>query len=93
MALNIIILMTNLEIRILQMMALMNYVMTLVLVNHYKAQIGGDLHGTGAFYLHFCLYSHLSNNRGGWNKCGGEAKIAKSLNVEAGINVEVGKYL
>ena len=32
-------------------------------------------------------YSHLSNNRGG------EAKIAKSLNVEAGINVEVGKYL
>ena len=55
MALNIIILMTNLEIRILQMMALMNYVMTLVLVNHYKAQIGKDLHGTGAFYLHFCL--------------------------------------
>ena len=39
------------------------------------------------------LYSHLSNNRGGWNKRGGEAKIAKSLNVEAGINVEVGKYL
>ena len=32
-------------------------------------------------------YSHLSNNRGGWNKRGGEAKIAKSLNVE------VGKYL
>ena len=29
-------------------------------------------------------YSHLSNNRGGWNKRGGEAKIAKSLNVEAG---------
>ena len=38
-------------------------------------------------------YSHLSNNRGGWNKHGGEAKIAKSLNVEVGINVEVGKYL
>ena len=38
-------------------------------------------------------YSHLSNNRGGWNKRGGEAKIAKSLNVEARINVEVGKYL
>ena len=33
------------------------------------------------------MYSHLSNNRGG------EAKIAKSLNVEAGINAEVGKYL
>ena len=38
-------------------------------------------------------YSHLSNNRGGWNKRGGEAYIAKSLNVEAGINLEVGKYL
>ena len=36
---------------------------------------------------YFSTYSHLSNNRGG------EAKIAKSLNVEAGINVEVGKYL
>ena len=34
-------------------------------------------------------YSHLSNKRGGWNKRGGEAKIAKLLNVEAGINVEV----
>ena len=52
MALNIIILMTNLEIGILQMMALMNYVMTLVLLNHYKAQIGKDLHGTGVFYVH-----------------------------------------
>ena len=39
------------------------------------------------------IYSHLSNNRGGWNKGGGEAKIAKSLNVEAGMNMEVGKYL
>ena len=38
-------------------------------------------------------YSHLSNNYGGWNKSGGEAKIAKSLNMEAGIKVEVGKYL
>ena len=38
-------------------------------------------------------YSHLSNNCGGWNKREGEAKIAKSLNVEAGINMEVGKYL
>ena len=37
--------------------------------------------------------SHLSNKRGGWNKHGGEAKIAKSLNVEAGIRVEVEKYL
>ena len=30
-------------------------------------------------------YSHLSNNRGGWNKRGGGAKVAKSLNVEGGI--------
>ena len=30
-------------------------------------------------------YSHLSNKRGGWNKCGGGEKIAKSLNVEVGI--------
>ena len=32
-------------------------------------------------------YSHLSNKRGV------EVKIAKSLNKEAGINVEVEKYL
>ena len=36
-------------------------------------------------------YSHLSNNRGGWNK-GGGAKVAKSLNVEVGINVEGGFF-
>ena len=29
-------------------------------------------------------YSHLSNNRGGWNKPGGSAKSAKSINVEGG---------
>ena len=34
-----------------------------------------------------CKYSHLSNNRGGWNKRGGRAKVAKSINVEVGINV------
>ena len=33
-------------------------------------------------------YSHLSNKRGGWNKRGGGAKVAKSLTVEVGINVE-----
>ena len=36
------------------------------------------------------LYSHLSNKRGGWNKRGGGAKFAKSLNEEVGINVEGG---
>ena len=30
-------------------------------------------------------YSHLSNKRGGWNKRGGGEKVAKSVNVEAGI--------
>ena len=35
-------------------------------------------------------YSHLSNKRGGWNKRGGGAKFAKSLNVEVGINVKGG---
>ena len=36
----------------------------------------------------FCflfIYSHLSNNHGGWNKRGGSAKVAKSINVEGGI--------
>ena len=27
-------------------------------------------------------------SRGGWNKRGGGAKVAKSINVEVGINVE-----
>ena len=40
----------------------------------------------------FCLYSHLSNNRGGWNKRGGGAKLAKSINDEAEINVEGGMF-
>ena len=30
-------------------------------------------------------YSHFSNIRGGWNKRGGDAKVAKSINVEVGI--------
>ena len=30
-------------------------------------------------------YSHLSNKRGAWNKRGGGAKNAKSINVEVGI--------
>ena len=30
-------------------------------------------------------YSHLSNERGGWNKRGGGAKVAKSINVKVGI--------
>ena len=38
------------------------------------------------------MYSHLFNKRGGWNKLVGVAKVAKSLNVEAGINVEGGIF-
>ena len=37
-------------------------------------------------------YSNLSNNRGGWNEHGGDAKVAISLNVEVGINVEGGIF-
>ena len=33
------------------------------------------------------LYSYLSNKRGGWNKRGGGAKNAKSLNVEGVIDI------
>ena len=39
------------------------------------------------------MYSHISNNHGGWNKRGGGAKVAKSINVEVGITVEVGIFL
>ena len=35
-------------------------------------------------------YSHLFNKRGAWNKCGGGAKVAKSLNL--GINEEGGIF-
>ena len=38
------------------------------------------------------MYSHLFNKRGAWNKRGGGAKFAKSLNVEVGINVEGGIF-
>ena len=42
--------------------------------------------------VQFSPYSHLSNNRGGWNKRGGSAKVAKSINVEVGINMEGGIF-
>ena len=40
----------------------------------------------------FSTYSHLFNKRGAWNKRGGGAKVAKSLNVELGINEEGGIF-
>ena len=36
-------------------------------------------------YIPLFGYSHLFNKRGGWNKRGGGAKVAKSLNMEGGI--------
>ena len=36
----------------------------------------------GINYNYFFNHSHLSNKRGVWNKCGGGAKNAKSLNAE-----------
>ena len=36
---------------------------------------------------HIYGYSHLSNNRGG------DAKVANSINVEVGINLEGGFFL
>ena len=44
------------------------------------------------FQNEFMKYSHLFNKRGGWNKHGGGAKVAKSLNVELGINEEGGIF-
>ena len=38
------------------------------------------------------MYSHLSNNNINWNKRRGGAKVAKSINVEVGINVEGGIF-
>ena len=38
------------------------------------------------------MYSNLFNECGGWNKREGGAKVAKSLNVEIGINVEGGIF-
>ena len=38
------------------------------------------------------IYSHFFNKRGGWNKHGGGAKVAKSLDMEVGINVEGGIF-
>ena len=45
-------------------------------------------------HIRFLLetYSHLFNKRGAWNKRGGGAKVAKSLNVELGINKEGGIF-
>ena len=38
------------------------------------------------------LCTHLSNKLGGWNKRGGGAKVANSLNMVVEINVEGGIF-
>ena len=48
-------------------------------------------HNPGGKYFHYA-YSHLFNKHGAWNKRGGGAKVAKSLNVELGINEEGGIF-
>ena len=35
---------------------------------------------------------HKLNKRGGWNKHGGVAKVAKSINLEVGITMEVENF-
>ena len=60
-----------------------------IVVNKDNASTGGVVGWTqriSVFYKLFQIYK-LFNKRGGWNKRGGGAKNAKSLNVEAGINV------
>ena len=37
-------------------------------------------------------YSHLSNSQGGGNRQGGGTKVVKSINMEEGINKEVGFF-
>jgi hypothetical protein len=37
-------------------------------------------------------YFHPSNSQGGWNKRVGGSKVAKSINVEVGINMEGGIF-
>ena len=54
--------------------------------------MNGNSFGCIYSYMSRNVYSHLSNNRGGWNKRGGTAKVAKSINVEVGINMEGGIF-
>ena len=51
---------------------------------------GGGIVYSGLFNnsLSTSFNPHLSNKHGDWNKRGGGAKVAKSINVEVGINVE-----
>ena len=42
--------------------------------------------------MHPAMYGHLSYSGGDRNKCVGGAKVAKSINVEVGINMEGGIF-
>ena len=58
---------------------------------HINFYFGSILDVFSIFNCEICItlvnYSRLSNSRGGWNKRGGGAKVAKSINVEVGINM------
>ena len=55
-----------------------------------KIKIGKEQNNRVISRLHET--THLFNKRGAWNKRGGGAKVAKSLNVELGINEEGGIF-
>ena len=44
------------------------------------------------FFVKMSQYFHPSNSQGGWNKRVGGSKVAKSINVEVGINMEGGIF-
>ena len=51
-------------------------------IDYYEDELKDDIEGT--VYI-LGQYSHLLNKRGGWNKRRGDAKVAKSVNVEGVI--------
>ena len=53
----------------------------------FQINVQGIISVLNWMFFRLCMYSHLSNKRGGWNKRGGGAKNAKSLNVEGVINI------
>ena len=38
------------------------------------------------------IYSHLTKSRGGWNNCGGGAKVPELINEEVEIHVDGGHF-
>ena len=44
------------------------------------------------FNARYSTLLHLSNSRGGWNKCEGGTKVPELINKEVRINVEGGIF-